>query len=52
MLLGDEAICGPEFVPCSGATRRRMNIKSDIERPLYQQCIHQDANWTVIFNHP
>ena len=48
----DEALCGPEFVPCSGATRRRMNIKSDIERPLYQQCIHQDADWMTIFNHP
>ncbi|KAG7372924.1 hypothetical protein IV203_033648 [Nitzschia inconspicua] len=48
----DEAMCGPEFVPCSGATRRRMNIKSDIERPVYQQCIHQDADWSVIFNHP
>ncbi|KAG7372911.1 hypothetical protein IV203_033635 [Nitzschia inconspicua] len=48
----DEAMCGPEFVPCSGATRRRMNIKSDIKRPLYQQCIYQDADWSVIFNHP
>jgi hypothetical protein len=48
----DEALCGPEFVPCSGATRRRMNIKSDIERPLYQQCIYQDADWKTIFNHP
>jgi hypothetical protein len=48
----DEALCGPEFVPCSGATRRRMNIKSDIERPLYQQCTPQNADWSVIFNAP
>ena len=26
------------FVECSGATRRRMNIKSDIERPAWQEC--------------
>jgi hypothetical protein len=48
----DEALCGPVFVPCSGATRRRMNIKSDIERPLYQQCTPVQEDWSVIFNHP
>ena len=26
------------FVRCSGSTRRRMNIVSDIERPESQQC--------------
>lgn len=48
----DEAMCGPEFVPCSGATRRRMNIKSDIPRPDYQQCRLIDQDWAVVFDHP
>lgn len=48
----DEALCGPEFVPCSGATRRRMNIISDIPRPVDQQCTVAQGNWTEIFNHP
>eukprot|EP00531_Pseudo-nitzschia_arenysensis_P009557 CAMPEP_0116128384 /NCGR_PEP_ID=MMETSP0329-20121206/7333_1 /TAXON_ID=697910 /ORGANISM="Pseudo-nitzschia arenysensis, Strain B593" /LENGTH=697 /DNA_ID=CAMNT_0003622523 /DNA_START=139 /DNA_END=2229 /DNA_ORIENTATION=+ len=34
----DEALCGPDFVPCSGATRRRMDIVSGIARPISQQC--------------
>lgn len=45
----DEAMCGPTFVPCSGATRRRMNIKSDIARPAYQQCRNVEVNWTDLF---
>lgn len=48
----DEALCGPEFVPCSGATRRRMNIVSDIARPMDQQCIVANENWSSVFNHP
>jgi len=48
----DEALCGPEFVPCSGATRRRMNIVSDIPRPQDQQCTVANEDWSVIFNHP
>jgi len=46
----DEALCGPEFVPCSGATRRRMNIISDIPRPTSQQCEVASADWSVIFD--
>jgi hypothetical protein len=45
----DEAMCGPTFVPCSGATRRRMDIKSDIARPAYQQCRQVQVNWTDLF---
>jgi hypothetical protein len=45
----DEAMCGPTFVPCSGATRRRMDIKSDIARPTDQQCQLVQANWTDLF---
>jgi hypothetical protein len=48
----DEAISGPEFVPCSGATRRRMNIVSDIERPEWQQCNVVKEVWSEVFNHP
>ncbi|KAG7340661.1 hypothetical protein IV203_024204 [Nitzschia inconspicua] len=48
----DEALCGPVFVPCSGATRRRMNIISDIPRPQDQQCNVAEGNWSEIFNHP
>jgi hypothetical protein len=48
----DEALCGPEFVPCSGATRRRMNIVSDIPRPIEQQCTVAQENWEQVFQHP
>lgn len=48
----DEAMCGPEFVPCSGATRRRMDIISTIARPLDQQCRIIDQDWATVFDHP
>lgn len=48
----DEAMCGPEFVPCSGVTRRRMDIVSTIARPLSQQCRIIDQDWETIFDHP
>mmetsp|Transcript_33653 Transcript_33653/g.57209 ORF Transcript_33653/g.57209 Transcript_33653/m.57209 type:complete len:122 (-) Transcript_33653:35-400(-) len=44
-----------DFVDCSGATRRRMNITSDIERPEYQQCQIvgvADSNWEKFFDPP
>lgn len=37
------------FVECSGATRRRMNIVSSIERPEWQQCLTVDVNYTELF---
>uniref|UniRef100_A0A7S4AHW5 Transmembrane protein n=1 Tax=Pseudo-nitzschia australis TaxID=44445 RepID=A0A7S4AHW5_9STRA len=46
----DEAICGPHFGPCVGAIRRRMNIKSDIERPISQQCLPVQEDWSAIFD--
>lgn len=46
----DEALCGPAFVPCSGATRRRMNIVSDIPRPTSQQCGVATEDWSAIFD--
>jgi hypothetical protein len=48
----DEAISGPYFVPDVGATRRRMDIKSDIVRPKNQQCKVIKQNWTDIFPAP
>jgi hypothetical protein len=47
----DEAMCGPAFVPCSGATRRRMNIVSDIPRPKDQQCNIIEQDWVTVFHH-
>ena len=37
------------FVECSGATRRRMDIVSSIERPEWQQCLIVDVNYTELF---
>jgi hypothetical protein len=48
----DEAMCGPVFVPCSGATRRRMNIVSGIPRPKSQQCTVIEQDWATLFDHP
>jgi len=51
----EEAWCedrNANFVPCSGASRRRMNIKSDIARPADEQCKHVpggDAFWMKLF---
>jgi len=46
----EEAMCESVFVPCSGANRRRMNIKSDIMRPRNQQCQHvNDTLWINLF---
>ena len=46
----EEAMCELEFVPCSGANRRRMNITSMIARPGQQQCgIVGVEDWGEIF---
>jgi len=46
----EEAMCELEFVPCSGASRRRMNIHSDIERPKNQQCTNVNGSqWVPLF---
>jgi hypothetical protein len=37
------------FVPCSGASRRRMNVTSDIKRPLNQQCTQVPIKWEEFF---
>lgn len=48
----EEAMCGEEYAPCAGATRRRMNIESDIERPDFQQCSVAEHDWAEVFDHP
>lgn len=47
----EEAHCEVgQFVPCSGATRRRMNITSSIARPGGQQCGIVDVkDWEDLF---
>lgn len=47
----EEAHCEVgQFVPCSGATRRRMNITSSIARPGTQQCSIVDVeSWEDLF---
>ena len=41
-----------QFVQCSGATRRRMNITSNIQRPGTQRCSIVDVlDWEEFF-HP
>ena len=36
----------------AGATRRRMNIESDIERPEFQQCSVAEEDWAEVFDSP
>ncbi|CAB9498216.1 expressed unknown protein [Seminavis robusta] len=40
---------GEGFVPCSGASRRRMNVTSTISRPLDQQCRQVMVKWEEFF---
>jgi hypothetical protein len=42
----DEKRCGPAFVKCAGANRRRSGIVSDIDRDLDQEvCQSVDKEW-------
>lgn len=46
----EEAFCEVgQFVPCSGATRRRMNVTSTIARPGSQSCGIVDVVWADLF---
>lgn len=45
----EEAMCELEFVPCSGANRRRMHITSTIARPGAQLCGIVDVDWAEVF---
>eukprot|EP00567_Pseudictyota_dubia_P009250 CAMPEP_0197436776 /NCGR_PEP_ID=MMETSP1175-20131217/4177_1 /TAXON_ID=1003142 /ORGANISM="Triceratium dubium, Strain CCMP147" /LENGTH=740 /DNA_ID=CAMNT_0042966157 /DNA_START=385 /DNA_END=2607 /DNA_ORIENTATION=- len=45
-----EAFPYPEnFVECSGATRRRMNVTSSIARPKDEECANVDVDWAILF---
>lgn len=41
----DEVRCGPAFVECAGANRRRAGIRSDIQRDDDQVCRQVKAQW-------
>lgn len=41
-----------DFVACSGANRRRMNVTSSIARPGAQQCSIVDVDWAELFPEP
>jgi hypothetical protein len=42
----DEKRCGPEFIQCAGANRRRSGIVSDIERNVdHEVCKQRDEDW-------
>jgi len=45
-LLCDEKLCGPAFIECAGANRRRSGIKSDIGRDDSNEvCTVVDSGW-------
>jgi len=47
----DETNCGPDFVDCAGATRRRAGIKTDIRRYSYEMCniINKESSIHYVF---
>ena len=40
----DERLCGPTFIECAGANRRRLGIESDIKRNKEQELCHHTAH--------
>lgn len=44
----DEKQAGPAFVQCSGVARRRLGVRSEIERNPNQQCQRMDVAWQDI----
>jgi hypothetical protein len=45
----DESRCGTAFVTCTGVARRRLGIRSDIERNPDEICPHVEFDWTSYF---
>ncbi len=41
----DEKRCGPAFLQCAGANRRRVGISSDIQRNHREECALADEAW-------
>lgn len=46
-LFCDEKMSGPAFVTCSGVARRRLGIRSEIERNPEEQCTNVDIDWVT-----
>ena len=46
----DERLCGPEFLSCAGANRRRVGVVSDIERDINMICKKVDWEWILSAN--
>eukprot|EP00543_Licmophora_paradoxa_P012096 CAMPEP_0202465152 /NCGR_PEP_ID=MMETSP1360-20130828/64570_1 /ASSEMBLY_ACC=CAM_ASM_000848 /TAXON_ID=515479 /ORGANISM="Licmophora paradoxa, Strain CCMP2313" /LENGTH=477 /DNA_ID=CAMNT_0049088765 /DNA_START=60 /DNA_END=1493 /DNA_ORIENTATION=- len=46
----DEKMSGTAFVTCSGVARRRLGIKSEIERNPAEQCPHVRLDWLTYFD--
>jgi hypothetical protein len=44
----DEKRSGPQFVKCSGVARRRLGIRSEIERDPAEQCTKMDVDWVNV----
>ena len=44
----DEKMSGPAFVTCSGVARRRLAIKSEIERKPEEQCPNVGVDWVNV----
>ena len=44
----DEKLSGPAFVTCSGVSRRRLGIVSEIERNPAEQCRNVDIDWVNV----
>jgi hypothetical protein len=44
----DEKRSGPDFVKCSGVARRRLGIRSEIERNPEEQCKNVDIDWVSV----
>ena len=47
-LFCDEKRSGPAFVQCSGVARRRLGIRSEIERNPEEQCTNVDLDWLEV----
>ena len=44
----DEKLCGPAFLECAGANRRRAGVISDIERDLQNEvCQKVNLDWIL-----
>jgi hypothetical protein len=44
----DEKLSGPDFVTCSGVSRRRLGIVSEIERNPAEQCRNVEIDWVNV----